>query len=296
MISILLSIALQAGSTPASEGTLRCYDALSSVGAVAVREFFDAARHVEKQIFYDSTASGDARGISCAPETLRVQETRTYVRDSEGREIVEKRYGRDGRLLLTWTIEYQGPGRDAYTRTSFGPNGELRSQLRHSRKSHTELVFDKDRRVAAVDGPLPEDVVYSVGWGPVVDGWSCGLGLPAIPTGAGDGRIVVHLRNHTDTERSAWVSQAFKTELHDQAGTLVPLTAAYVALEPALAVTTRTGIGVHAGGAAFFFAVDLDRRYGKLPPGRYTLTVSLPHPHTAATLVSNSLAFEWPLK
>jgi hypothetical protein len=296
VFSIILSIALQAGPGPAPEGKLRCYEVMNSIGIVAVREFSDAAGHVEKQIFYDSMALGDGPGIGCAPGTLRVRETRTYVRDSEGRAIVEKRYARDGRLQLNWTIVYHGPGRDAYTRTSFGPSGELWSQLRHGTRSHTELVFDKDRRVAAVNGQLPGDVEYSVGWGQVVDGWSCGLGLPATTTAAGDGRIVVHLRNHTDMDRSIWITQAFETDLHDEAGKLVPLTADYVALTPTLALTSRTGIGVVGGGAAFLFAVDLDRRYGELRPGRYTVTVRHRHPETAATLVSNTLAFELPFK
>lgn len=296
MVSILLSIALQAGSGPAPEGKLRCYEVMNSTGIVAVREFFDTAGHVEKQIFYDSMALGDGPGIACAPGTLRVRETRTYVRDSEDREIVEKRYGRDGRLQLNWTIEYHGSGREAYTRTSFGPNGELRSQLRHGTRSHTQLVFDRDGRVAAVDGPLPGDVEYSVGWGPVVDGWSCGLGLPATATAAGDGRIVVHLRNHTNMDRTIWITQTFETDLHDETGKLVPLTADYAALKPASAPTFRPGIGVVGGGAAFFFAVDLDRRYGELRPGRYTVTVRHRHPETAATLVSNTLAFELPIR
>jgi hypothetical protein len=39
-----------------------------------------------------------------------------------------------------------------------------------------------------------------------------------------------------------------------------------------------------------------NRRYGKLAAGRYTLTVRLWHPETAEPLVSNHLAFDWPIR
>jgi hypothetical protein len=187
-IPLLLVAVLQAGAASVPEGKLRCYDMFTQIGTVAVREVLDQAGHVEKAVYYESAAQDG--GKLCDPQMLRVQSSRTYVRDSEGREIVEKQYGPDGRLSRTWTFEYLGSGRDAYIRRSF----ELHTELRHNERAHTLLVFDSERRVAAVTGEVPADVEYSLGWGPSVDDWICGLGLPAKNVGAGGGRIVVHPR------------------------------------------------------------------------------------------------------
>lgn len=289
-----MALALQNIAAAEPAGKLRCYDLFTQIGTVAVREFFDAAARVEKQIFYDSLVWRDP--TDCTPDKLRVQAVRTYVRDADGREVLETQYDREGRLGYRWVIAYHGRGRDSYTRTSLGPSGELRSRLRYRDDHHVELVFDENRRVAAARGPLPDDVEYSLGWGPVVDGWSCGLGLPATRVAGGGGRIVLHLRNHTDKEDSAWLTRAFETDLRDEAGRLVPFTADYLAQEQELAADGRSGVSVESGGAAFVYSVDLNLRYGKLPPGHYTLAVRHPHPKTAATLVSNTLAFELPLR
>jgi hypothetical protein len=171
MIWLVLSLAFQDPAAGARGGTLRRYDMFTTAGTVAVREFLDEAGQIEKEVFYDAPVWKDRS--DCTPEKLRVQLSTTYVRDSEGRPLIEKRYGRDARLEATTTIAYHGPGRDSYTRTTFGPSGELRSQIRHddAKRAHVELFFDASGRVAAVRGPLAGDVDYSIVWGPVVNGW-----------------------------------------------------------------------------------------------------------------------------
>jgi hypothetical protein len=64
----------------------------------------------------------------------------------------------------------------------------------------------------------------------------------------------------------------------------------------ACAAHGRSNIRAVGGAAGLISAVDLDRRYGKLPLGRYTLTVRLWHPETSEPLVSNPLAFDWPIR
>jgi hypothetical protein len=292
MTWLIVSLVLQDPLGTARGGTLRCYDMFTQIGTVAVREFLDESGRVEKEIFYDSLAwSGPD---DCTPDKLRVQSIRTYAGDSEGRPIVEKGYGRDGRLRATSTIAYHGPGRDSYTRTTFGPRGELRSQTRNDDTRHVNLYFDAAGRVAAVRGPLPRDVDYAIVWGPVADGWSCGLGLPAGSGALGDGRIALHLRNHTGRDHTAWFTSSFDTDLRDGAGRLVPLTPDYLAREQDRAMD-RMGIHVESGGAAFD-GLDPALRYGPLAPGAYTLTARHPHPETAATLDCSALKFEVPAR
>lgn len=282
---IALVILQPPAAQPAGRGTLECYATYTQIGTVAVRRFSDALDLIEKEIFYTSD------DLTCTPAKLRVQQTVTYERDREGRAIVAIHYDPGGRVRQTWTIEYDGSGNEFYTRTAYGPDGRRERQIRQTMAGHTVLGFDEAGRVAALDGRQPDDIPSALAWGEVVDGWSCGLGIPAVALAAGGGRVVVHLWNHTDRDQSVAFSRAFEADLRDASGSYVAETPEYRAGEPEPFGKGPRGL-IEAGSARYHYAVDLDRRYGRLPPGSYTLRVRHPHPFTVATLVSGTVTIE----
>jgi hypothetical protein len=303
MIWLVLSLAFQDPAAGARGGTLRRYDMFTTAGTVAVREFLDEAGQIEKEVFYDAPVWKDRS--DCTPEKLRVKLSTTYVRDSEGRPLIEKRYGRDARLEATTTIAYHGPGRDSYTRTTFGPRVNFGARSGMTMPSAPTLSSSSMRADAWLrsEGRWQATSTTRSCGDRSSTGGNCGLGLPTGSGALGDGTIAMHLRNHTGQAHTAWFRRAFETDLRDAAGRLVPLTADYIAQDHDLAMRDSLragsatagfrGILVESGGAAFD-GIDLALRYGNLAPGRYTLAAGHPHPETAAMLGCNTLTFELP--
>jgi len=256
---------------------------MTQVGVVARRDFSDANGFVTREIFYVSTESSVRP--SCAEGTLRVYMSRDYQRDALGRVLVETDLGPDGIVQHVWRLEYRGEEKAPSRRVQYDPAGIRRFEIRSEGGDGdpTDLHFDARGDLVAVRGTLPAELAGALGWGAMVDGWRCGIAVDRWT-----GVLYLHLRNDTTSETNAHFLDAFDSELRDAQSAILPVTE-----RARMAGPGWTGILIGPGEMAFRH-FQLERRYGRLPRGRYTVVVRHPHPITGGMLVSNSLQFDVP--
>ena len=271
-------------SQTTAQSELRCYPSITQIGTAALREFRDDNGFVVKTIYYMSTSVQNMRP-SCADEHLREQRMTTFERDALGRVLVETSVGAGVNFIRR--NEYVGDNKKPSRETTFGPDGTRRSEVRWGPgDERLSLVFNEQQRIVGVEGRAPDDLDLAFEWGPEADGWRCGIALEPRSSGRDDLYIYLHLQNVSAPSSFASVrGSSFETELRNERGTIVsPVDDRGY---PSRAVSGRPG---YVGYMAF----DLPRRYGNLPPGRYSLQVRHPHPTASLMLVSNTLTFDVP--
>ncbi len=290
-VAALVSQAPSANAPAPGQSILHCYPFPTEIGVVARRDFADEHGFIIKEIYYTSTES--KLPLTCAESTLRVHAIRIYKRDEMGRALTETDTTPSGAVVGVWRREYRGdekrPARDVLS----DPGGAARYEIRDEGKFSTHLYYDDRHRVIGVIGTVPSDVDIAIVWGPETDGWQCGIALAPQRRGERYPAVYLHLRNNSDKEAEAGFARYFETELRDSAGNVVPLTEKYLA--ESAGKTRRKGMfhGVEPGGAAFY-EYEIESRYGRLPPGHYSLIVRHPHPTTDAMLASGVLEFDMP--
>lgn len=266
---------------------LHCYSTATAHGIVARREFKNADGHVVKEIFY--TSSLVEQRPRCAEDTLRVQSIRTFEHDAAGRPIVERVFSPEERIERLSRIEYEDDEGPPVRRSTLDPSGVLRSETRwRDGVQVAALEFDGQGRAAVVEGELPADLQYAIAWGPVEDGWTCGLGATRISGTPSEVDAYVHLRNLGPDDRMARFQWSFDAELRDGRGRPVPERVAWSPAVRRLAVSRL----LRAGEAAHNYTVDLRTRYGRLAAGWYQLTVLHPNPDTGRTLECGPLELQ----
>lgn len=280
----MLLLVIMSQTTTQSE--LRCYPSITQIATAALREFRDDSGFVVKAIYYTST-SVEGMKPSCADEHLREQRITTYQRDALGRVLVETTVGAGVNLIRR--NEYVGDNKKPSQETTLGPDGTRRSEIRYgSGDERLSLVFNEQQRIVGVEGRAPDNLDLAFEWGPEADGWRCGIGLAPRHSGGNDLYINLHLRNVSAPTSFASVGgSSFETELRNERGTIVsPVDDRGY---PSRAVSGGPG---YVGYMGF----NLPRRYGNLPPGRYSLQVRHPHPTARLMLVSNTLTFHVPAR
>ena len=287
--SLLFILSLMPSVTSA-ESVFRCYAAMTEIGTVARRDFTDQRGFVMKTILYGSREDGVQP--ACSEANLRIQSVRTFERDALGRVVVE-RHDLFPALLSLVRYEYGSDDMWPARRTQFGRDGSRRYEIRYSgRQERSHIYFDRSGRVAGINGDMPSDLILAFEWGSEADGWTCGIALAKEHDG-GLREINLHLRNRSNTRVSTPFIQFFETELRDNQGRIIDLTPEFTAT---LATMPRTG-GINRllnPGETAFYSFDLNPRYGRLAPGRYSLAVRYPHPVTGTMLTSNTLTFDIP--
>ena len=172
------------------------------------------------------------------------------------------------------------------------PSGKRLYEIRYAGGSETShIYFNEHDRVVGIKGRVPEDLDLAFEWGSYTKGWSCGISPIGEVSGESLPEMNLHLRNASGQRERALFLASFETELRDEQGVLVALSPNY--RPPAAFGSQRSGIGrFFEAQEAFFERYELQTRYGRLPPGRYSLQVRHRHPTIEVMLVSNTLTFQ----
>jgi hypothetical protein len=270
---------------------LICYDAPTQIGVAARRDFQNERGLVVKSIFYTSMESAGAH-IPCAEGTLRVHSVRTFEHDPAGRVVVETHAkGESVSPFEHWRLDYVGNAEQPVRRTLYTTGGKRTYEIRDAGDGESvHIHFDRRERVVGIMGSVPTDLSLGFEWGPEIDGWRCAVAV----RDDGEGplpQINVHLLNESGRETSARFARYLETELRDDQGAIVPLTAGFLSEQSRDTGDSWEGRLLGPGEAAYR-SHRLADRYGSLPPGRYSLLVRHPHPTARALLVSSSVSFE----
>jgi hypothetical protein len=273
---------------PASpQPVLHCYHMRTQIDTAARRVFRDTNGFIVKEIYYTSV-EGTLRP-SCAEHALREQSTHVYEPDSRGRVLVQTHLRPNGGVEGVWRYEYVADESHPSRRVLFGPQGLPQYEIRyHGGSEESHIYFDEDGGVVGVSGRVPDDLAAMRAWGVERDGWRCGIAVGLRREGDPYRSINVHLLNNSKSWMTARLVNWFETELRDGRGAIVPPTDKHLA-ESALMPRTSWAGRLLRPGEADFTTLQLDRRYGVLARGRYTLLVRHPHPQTGETLVSNTI-------
>ena len=261
-ISPLLSLLLVFTPQATAQSELHCYPFITQIGTAALREFRDDNGFVVKAIYYVSTSVENMKP-SGVDEHLRELRISTYQRDALGRVLLETTVGAG--VTFVRRHEYVGDNKQPSRETVFNPDETRRSEIRHGPgDERLSLQFNEQQRVTGITGRLPDDLDLAFEWGPQADGWRCGLSLAPRHSGEDTLYINLHLLNVSAPAANAAVVGSFETELRNEHGTIVP--PVEERNYPSRSVSGRPG-------SAGYKDFDLPRRYGKLPPGRYSLQV-----------------------
>jgi hypothetical protein len=271
---------------PTSGGVLE--DIESASGIVARRTFTDDAGRVVRRIDYLPNRPPYVLADEATDEPLLEHGTTVYHYDANGRLLLEAGY--DQRRRLAGTVEY-----------AYWPDGELRLRRRirydngngvvigEDRRAadgdKTRLIWSKDgRRLVSMRGLVPPDVELAGGWGEPVDGLQCAV----VPDGA---NVYLVIRNASEQERPLAHGEnatVLQPVVMDATGEKLAYDRQQMRKNRASQSSPRELAPGHAT-PEFYRLTDW---YGRIPPGRYTLTLRRRTSRFRFGLVSNSVEIE----
>ena len=279
---------------PDGKGELRIYHRATQIGTVANREFKDDKGRVVKVIYY---THADLSMSNFREELLREQSSQTFVYDEYGCRVNSKSYDQTRKLIRTEEVRCaEGTATRSLTiiRNSKGIKW---GEARHTATGGTQTVlhFDSNgEKIVSITGELPSDVDLIHGWGDVAQGFALGIAPNREKGRQQDLEIHVSLKNVSNDAGQVMVSPIL-VELRNSNGKVVEL-------KPAHRLNPRTELNVcpsylqmgapGRGRAQSQYGYHFGEHYERLPPGKYSMTVTYCVSGTSERLVSNTIEIE----
>jgi hypothetical protein len=291
MIVILLLAITARAQEP--KGELHLYERTTQIGTVANRQFKDDKGRVVKDIYY--TQSDKSTG-PFNEELLREQSIRTYGYDEHNCRIIEQQYEPGPKLSRTYKTECidgtATPRLTVVLRASGTREGEVRHSATGSRQ--TILYFDNSgQKVVAISGQLPTDIDLVHGWGQELDGFAAGIAPNQEKGRQQDLSVLVNIKNVSHSAEGMIMMSPVLVELRDANGRVVEWKSAYRTFVgndqsdhcPSFTKegAPMTGRSQQRGG------YGLNEEFGRLAPGKYSMTVSFCVSGQSERLVSNTI-------
>ena len=295
-LSLLLLLSISAyAQEPESKGELRIYHRATQTGVVANRQFKDDKGRVIKTVYY--TQPGDLMG-NFREELLREQSSTTSDYDAYDCPIKGQSYDQNRKLIRIEElrcVEGTATRRLAIIRDGQGvKQGEARYTSTGSRQ--TVLHFDSNgEKVIAINGELPSDTDLVHGWGNVLHGFALGIAANREKGRQQDLTVHVSVKNVSNDAGQVSTSPVL-IELRNSNGQVVEQKAAYK-LNPHQTqfnhCPSYMQIGAPGRGKAQpHYTFSLGREFERLPPGKYSITVTYCVTGVPERLVSNTIEIE----
>ena len=289
---LLLSISAQ---DLENKGELRIYHTATQIGTVASREFKDDKGRVIKVIYY--TDAGNSMS-NFREESLREQSSRTFNYDEYGCRIKSKSYDQNGKLTHDEELrcaEGTATRSLAIIRNGQGiKQGEARYKATGS--TQTVLQFDSNgEKVIGITGELPTDTDLIHGWGNLLHGFALGIAAEREKGRQQDMVVHVSLKN-VDNEAGQIMVSPILVELKNSNGQVVEQKAAH-RLNPYQTQFNHCPSYLQMGApqkgrAQPQYNYSLGEQYERLPPGKYSITVTYCVSGVSERLVSNTIEIE----
>lgn len=278
-----------------NKGELRIYERATQIGTVASREFKDDKGRVVKVIYYTDTGNSMS---NFREESLREQSSRTFDYDEYGCPIKSKSYDHTGKLTRIEELrcaEGTATRSLAIIRNGQGvKQGEARYKATGS--TQTVLQFDSNgEKVIGITGELPIDTDLIHGWGNVLHGFA--LGIAADREKGRQQDLVVHVSlKNVDNEAGQIMVSPILVELKNSNGQVVEQKAAH-RLNPYQTQFNHCPSYLQMGApqkgrAQPQYSYSLGEQYERLPPGKYSITVTYCVSGVSERLVSNTIEIE----
>ncbi|HSE24853.1 MAG TPA: hypothetical protein VLB68_24540 [Pyrinomonadaceae bacterium] len=294
LIIVLIFASKARAQEPKSE--LHLYERATQIGTVANREFKDEKGRVVKAIYY--TQSGIPTGPIKA-ELLREQSIRTYSYNVHDCKIIEQHYEPGPKLSRTYNTECLDGTAIPRLTTIVRADGTREGEVRHSKTGsrQTILYFDKSgQKVVAISGQLAADIDLVHGWGQELDGFAAGIAPNQEKGRPQDLSVLVNIKNVSHSAEGMITMSPVLVELKDANGRIVGwkfASEAFVGNDqadhcPAFMKEGAPLLGRSQQRAEY----GLNEQFGRLAPGRYSMTVSFCVSGQQERLVSNTIFLE----
>src|SRR5262245_7802238 len=274
---------------------LQIYGFPTQIGTVAMRTIRDQNGRISKEIYY---ALKDLHNRSPYTEDmLQEQSIVVYRYDDQGRQIASEHYAPGMIPDFRWEIRHEN--HEKRREVKYTKEGVREYEIRYlANRLVSQLYYDKSGNdLVAIRGVIPEDMDLHFGWGEPEDGLACGITLSKAKSNIDDSptlALYVNIKNSGAGEISIFQLPEGEIELRDGRGSLVKEEAEFAKkrYDPLQKHRQLNGQLLKTNEAGFVYpAYELNTRYGRLAPGRYTVRLKQRVIDKEISLISNTIEF-----
>jgi hypothetical protein len=274
---------------------LHIYSFPTQIGTVAMRTIRDQNGRISKVIYY--SLKGGHNRSPYTEAMLQEQSIEIYRYDDQGVQIAREHYAPGMILDFRWDIRHED--HEKRREVKYTKEGVREYEIRYlANRSVSHLYYDKSGNdLIAIRGMIPEDMDLPLGWGEPEAGLACGITLSKAKSAIDDSPILalyVNVKNNgAGTVHSQQLPEA-EIELRDSRGAPVKEEAEFAKKrnDPLQKHRYLTGQLLETNETGFVYpAYELDTRYGRLAPGRYTVRVKQRVTEKGLSLISNTIEF-----
>jgi len=275
---------------------LKIYGFPTQVGTVAMRTIRDQNGRISKEIYY-ALKGFHTRG-PYTEDMLQEQSIVVYRYDDQGRQIAREKYAPGMILDFRWGIRHED--HEKRREVKYTKDGVREYEIRFvANRSVSHLYYDKSGNyLRAIEGMIPEDIDLPFGWGEPEDGLACGITLSKAKSDIDDSptlALYVNLKNSGAHEAYIFQLPDAEIELRYSNGALVKEDVEFAKkrYDPLQKHRQLYGQGLKTNEAGHVSpAYELNTRYGRLAPGRYSVRVKQRVIEKGLWLISNTIEFK----
>ena len=228
---------------------------------------------------------------------LQEQFIEVYRYDDQGALIAREHYAPGMILDFRWEIRHED--HEKRWEVLYTKEGVREYEIRYlANRSVSHLYYDKSGNdLIAIRGLIPEDLDLPFIWGEMKDGLACGITLSIAKSLIDDSptrALYVNVKNSGADKINIFQLPEAKIELRDSRGSLVKEEAEFAKkrYDPLQKRRLLNGQLLETNEAGFVYpAYELNTRYGRLEPGRYTIRVKQRVREKGLSLISNTIEF-----
>jgi len=228
---------------------------------------------------------------------LQEQSIVVYRYDDQGAQIASEHYAPGMILDFRWEIRQED--HEKRREVKYTKEGVREYEIRYlANRSVSHLYYDKSGDyLRAIRGLIPEDIDLPFGWGEPEDGLACGITLSKAKSDIDDSptlALYVNVKNSGAHEAYIFQLPEAEIELRYSNGALVKEEAEFAKkrYDPLQKHRQLYGQGLKTNEAGHVYpAYELNTRYGRLAPGRYTVRVKQRVIEKGLWLISNRIEF-----